>query len=508
MKTITHFLTTSLALFIGVLSLNAQNESVSTTLSALPDYDTGSGMAARVNTLSIALDPSSIHGKPGQTIGWGFKIKWQSNAGDRLSLATSTCVGDLSSVSNGGYTDIIGVIGGNVDGHVAAGTSWDAAFVSNTQGLGYVTISPGATPGAQFFGEIRVNFSIHDNSAGLGKYLATRSVTLPVVITVDEPDPVMAQEQTITLETIPAKTVGDPPFTIVASSSSGLPVEIYSTFPDICTVEGNTATIHSAGTCVIMVEQEGNAAFHEAPPVSQTLVISKQAAEITLTGSTDRNFTGSAQSFGTTTTPSSLPVTILYNGEEAEPINPGVYIATALIDDPTYEGGAESILTITNLTPPIQITFEDWVNENFTTVERQDPAITSLTADPENDGQNNLFEYAFDFDPKSNLTPAERAALLRMGEMTALTNSVAFEIPSDARADLTLIVQGSSDLTASSWREIARRQGNGGWTGSAEVFTAPPSGGRTQILVTESKQSPLMPTQFYRVQVVKNPPGN
>lgn len=508
MKTITHFLTTALALFLGISSVEAQNESVSSTLSALPDYDTGSGMAARVNTLTMALDQNAVHAKPGQTIGWGFKIKWQSNAGDRLSLGTSTCVGDLTPVATASYTDIIGVIGGNVDGHVAAGTSWEAAFVPNTQGLGSVTISPNATPGAQFFGEIRVNFSIHDNSADLGKYLATRTLTLPIVITVDEPDPVMAQDQSITLQTIPAKTVGDPPFTIVASSSSGLPVEIYSRFPDVCTVSGNIATIHKAGTCVIMVEQEGNTAFHAAPPVSQTLVISKQPAEVILTGSTDRNFTGSVQSFGTATAPASLPVTVLYNGETTQPVNPGIYIATAQIDDPAYEGTAESILTITNQNPPIQNTFEGWLNENFTSEERQDPAITSLTADPENDGQSNLFEYAFDFDPKSNPTPSERAALLRMSEITAQANSVVFEIPSDTRADLTFIVQGSNDLTATSWREVARREGDGDWTGSAEVFTAPPFAGRTQILVTEAKQSPVISSQFYRIQVVKNPAGN
>lgn len=507
MKTIMHVLTAALALALGISSVEAQNESVSSTLSALPDYNTGSGMAARVNTLTIALDQNTVHAKPGQTIGWGFKIKWQSNAGDRLSFGTSVCVGDLTPVSTASYTDIIGVIGGNVDGQVAAGTSWDAAFVPGTQGLGSVTISPSATPGAQFFGEIRLTFSVHDNSAGLGKHLATRTLTVPVVITVDEPDPVMAQDQTITLETIPAKTVGDPPFTIVASSNSGLPVEIYSRFPDVCTVSGNVATIHGAGTCVIMVEQEGNAAFHEANPVSQTLVISKQPAEITLTGNTDRSFTGSAQSFGTTTTPSSLPVTVLYNGETTQPVNPGIYIATAQIDHPTYEGSAESILTISNQNPPAQITFEDWLSENFTTQERQDPAITSLTADPENDGQSNLIEYAFGFDPRSNNSASERDALLRMGEITAQANSVLFEIPSDARADLTFIVQGSNDLTTSSWREVARREGDGEWTGIAEVFAAPPSGGRTQILVIESRQPPLMSSQFYRIQVIRDPAG-
>ena len=124
-----------------IARLAAQSESVSTTLSALPDYDTGTGMAARINTLTVALDDHAVHARPGETIGWGFKIHWQSNAGDRVSFGTSTCAGDLSPISTGEYTDIIGVIGGNVDGHVAADSSWEADFVPNTAGL---VMSPSA----------------------------------------------------------------------------------------------------------------------------------------------------------------------------------------------------------------------------------------------------------------------------------------------------------------------------------------------------------------------------
>jgi hypothetical protein len=94
--------------------------------------------------------------------------------------------------------------------------------------------------------------------------------------------------------------------------------------------------------------------------------------------------------------------------------------------------------------------------------------------------------------------------MLRMSEVTARSNSVVFEIPSEAPADLTLVVQSSNDLATSSWSEIARRQGDGPWTGSAEVFTAPPTGGRTQIVVTETKQPPLLDSRFYRIQIVKD----
>lgn len=489
-----------------IARLAAQSESVSTTLSALPDYDTGTGMAARINTLTVALDNHAVHAKPGETIGWGFKIHWQSNAGDRVSFGTSTCAGDLSPISTGEYTDIIGVIGGNVDGHVAADSSWEADFVPNTAGLGYVTISPDATPGVQFFGEIRLTFSIHDNSADVGKFLATRTITLPVAITVDPPDPAPLVDQVITFDAIAGKTFGDAPFSVTATSTSGLPVEIISLFPDICTVEGGTVTIHQAGTCVFMAEQTGDEAYNPALPVFQSVVIQKQAATISLTGTTDRNYSGSEQTFGNITTPASLPVTILYNGETTAPVLPGIYLAEASIDHPEYAGTTSGILTITDTRPPVVPTFGDWQNQIFTASELLDPDVSGPEADPDQDGHNNLFEYAFGLDPKAAPTPAELAALPRMSsDFTDGTATVVFELPSTVPGDVSFIVEASPSLGPLSWLEIARRVGNGGWTGDAAVFTAPPNNSRTQILVTESGLPQPSQSRFYRLQVIPLP---
>jgi hypothetical protein len=507
MKTIIPFLRAFCTLLmLCICRLAAQNESVSTTISALPDYDTGSGMAARINTLTVALDKDTLHAKPGQTVGWGFKIQWQSNAGDRISFGTSTCAGDLSPVSSGEYTDIIGVIGGNVDGHVAAGTSWETAFVPNTAGLGSVTISPDATPGAQFFGEIRLTFSIHDNSADVGKFLATRTIILPVAITVDSPDPLMLQDQSITFDPIAAKTLGDAPFLLTASSTSGLPVQLISLFPDICTVTGNTVTVHQAGTCVIMAEQTGNAAYNPALPVSQTIIIHKQPATISFTGSTERNYTGGEQTFGSSTTPAGLPVTLLYNGESTAPVMPGIYLAEATIDHPDYAGTTSALLTITDNTPPVIPTFLTWQNQHFTTPELLNPAISGLAADPDQDGHINLFEYAFGLDPKAAPTPAEQAALPRMSsDFTDGNATVAFELPTTVPGDVTIIVEASSSLASQSWQEIARRAGNAAWTGSATAFTAPPINSRSQILITESGLSQPLQRRFYRLQVISSP---
>ncbi len=503
MKTTFHLLLTYWTLTSGLLQ--AQNNALSTTISELPDYDTGSGMAARIDTLNLTTETPAVHAKPGETVGWGFKITWDSNAGDRVSFGSSAFVGDLTPVSTADYVDIIGQQGGNQDNQVLPNSTWEADYVPNTEGIGYVTIRPDAVAGAQIFGEIRLTFSIRDNSTPGGR-LGTRSITLPISITVDEPDPTPPADQTITFDAIAAKTLGDAAFSLNATSSSGLPVQIISLFPDICTVNGSAATIHQAGTCIFMAEQDGNDAYNPAFPVFQTVVISKQPATITLTGTAHRNYTGTAQTFGSLTTPASLPVTILYNGETTAPVLPGIYLAQATIDHPDYAGTTSALLTITDTTPPVVPTFLGWQNQRFTAPELLNPAISDPGADPDQDGYINLFEYAFGLDPKNAPTPAEQAALLSMSsDFTDGTTTVAFELPSTVPGDVTFVVEASPSLGALSWQEIARRVGNGAWTGPATASTTPPNNSRTQTLITESGlPQPLQP-RFYRLQVISSP---
>ncbi|SDZ97662.1 MBG domain-containing protein [Pedobacter hartonius] len=78
--------------------------------------------------------------------------------------------------------------------------------------------------------------------------------------------------QTITFNTIAAKTYGDADFTLgAANSSAGLPVTYTATDPAIVAITGNTAKILKAGSTVITASQPGNAAFNPAPAVPQTL---------------------------------------------------------------------------------------------------------------------------------------------------------------------------------------------------------------------------------------------
>jgi hypothetical protein len=58
------------------------------------------------------------------------------------------------------------------------------------------------------------------------------------------------------------------PYTLVASSSSGLPVTITSSTAGVCTVVGSVLTLVSAGTCSLVATQVGGSGFEAASSVA------------------------------------------------------------------------------------------------------------------------------------------------------------------------------------------------------------------------------------------------
>jgi hypothetical protein len=96
--------------------------------------------------------------------------------------------------------------------------------------------------------------------------------------------PTGVSTQTISFAPLPDRLVGDPPFTVTATASSGLPVAFASLTPPVCTVSGNTVTLVTTGTCTIQATQPGNANFAPAPPVNQLFAVkSAQKSDQTIT---------------------------------------------------------------------------------------------------------------------------------------------------------------------------------------------------------------------------------
>jgi hypothetical protein len=102
---------------------------------------------------------------------------------------------------------------------------------------------------------------------------------------------VVKSDQTITFTAPGPRTLGDAPFTVSATSSSGLPVTFTVPGGGPCTISGATVTITAAGTCSITANQAGNANYKAAPSVTRDVNIAPPA-KVTPTISTQASAGG------------------------------------------------------------------------------------------------------------------------------------------------------------------------------------------------------------------------
>jgi hypothetical protein len=153
------------------------------------------------------------------------------------------------------------------------------------------------------------------------------------------------QSQTITFAALPGRTFGDPPFTVSATASSGLPVSFTVGATDNCSISGTTVTIIGAGTCTVTAHQPGDTTYGAAPDVGRTFAIAKAAATIQLSN-LNAGYDGTPKSVIATTIPAGLAVTITYNGSTTAPSSVGSYAVVATITDNNYQGSAIATLVI------------------------------------------------------------------------------------------------------------------------------------------------------------------
>ena len=84
-------------------------------------------------------------------------------------------------------------------------------------------------------------------------------------------DGIIKQSQTISFAPLSNKTLGDPPFTVSATASSGLPVTY--TASGKCSISGSLVTLTGAGSCTITAHQPGDATYNPAADVARTFQI-------------------------------------------------------------------------------------------------------------------------------------------------------------------------------------------------------------------------------------------
>lgn len=119
--------------------------------------------------------------------------------------------------------------------------------------------------------------------------------------------------QTITFGPLPTKKFADSPFTVSASSSSGLPVSFSSNRKTVARVSGNTVTIMAAGTAPIVASQAGNHNYLTAPNVIQPLVITALGNSYPLLGITRTGGNGRGTIFNVSTNGSDFTIQKNFN---------------------------------------------------------------------------------------------------------------------------------------------------------------------------------------------------
>jgi hypothetical protein len=178
--------------------------------------------------------------------------------------------------------------------------------------------------------------------------------------------------QTITFNTIDAKTYGDPDFSLApfASATSGLAVTFTTPSKAICSIGGassNELTILKAGKCSVVADQNGtdqngNSNFNPAPTLPQTLTISPATATLTLTqADLSQTYDGNAKSVGFAITPTDLAsdVSVSYTDSNGNPVIPtavGTYGVTATLTNPNYTADPATGSLVIN--PTYTVTFD------------------------------------------------------------------------------------------------------------------------------------------------------
>jgi hypothetical protein len=85
--------------------------------------------------------------------------------------------------------------------------------------------------------------------------------------------------QRLRFDPLPDRTLGDPPFAVSATASSGLPVSFQAR--GSCTVRGDEVFLTRAGRCTLTASQVGDADYEPAPELSQAFrVLSDDRDEI------------------------------------------------------------------------------------------------------------------------------------------------------------------------------------------------------------------------------------
>ena len=245
-----------------------------TTLGSAALTATSTGGTAQLTVATLSVGPHSIRAVySGDTNYATSTSAAQSVAVTQATAATTLMLSAPSLAVSQPET-----LTATVQGLTSPSVSGTVTFFDGTTILGTGTLAVTGSAGTASFTVSSLAVGTHSITArynGDANYLASSSAAQSVVVS--------ATAQSITFPAIPNHTLGDAPFALNATASSGLAVS-YAVVSGPATVSGSTVTLSGAGTVVVQATQSGNATYATASPVSQSFTVLAQA--LTLTGLT------------------------------------------------------------------------------------------------------------------------------------------------------------------------------------------------------------------------------
>ncbi len=160
------------------------------------------------------------------------------------------------------------------------GTGKVSATASSGLAVSYVSTTTGVCKinGNSVTGIAAGICTITASQAGNASYSAAPSVKQNFNIAKGQQAISFGTAPTLSLNQSGAVTVSSATGTIIATASSGLAVSLSTATPSVCSINGNSVTAISIGTCTINANQAGNANYNAAAQVAQSFKIATVTA--------------------------------------------------------------------------------------------------------------------------------------------------------------------------------------------------------------------------------------
>lgn len=249
-----------------------------------------------INTASVDLDPATAGIQTSFTV--ALKGAFTSDGSGNItftplnSTVTGSAVGSFTVADNYGATSNTATITATINPlpttanagtnqTVTAATPTSVTLSGNSPAVGTGSWSLESGPATAVIVNAALNNTVVNN-LNPGTYVFRWTITNTCGTSASDVTVNIIGTQSITFNTIPAKTYGDANFNANATASSGLPVAYTSSNPLVATVDaGGTIHILAAGTSVITAAQTGNSNYSAAAPVQQNLTVNKASLSIT-----------------------------------------------------------------------------------------------------------------------------------------------------------------------------------------------------------------------------------